>query len=72
VELFLAARGGGVDRLGEDFLAGAGFAFDQHGDAGASGLGGDGEGGAELRARADDLVEAHLLGDLLAERAQFA
>ena len=53
----LAARGGGVDRLGDDFLADAALALDQHGDAGAGGLGGDRERGAEIGRGADDLVE---------------
>ena len=58
VQRLLAARGGGVDRLGDDFLARAALALDQDGDAGAGGLGGDRERGAELGRRADDLLEA--------------
>jgi hypothetical protein len=46
-----------VDRLGDHFLADAAFAFDQHGNAGAGRLGGDGERGAEIGGGADDLVE---------------
>ena len=63
---------GGVDRLGDDLLARAALALDQDRDAGAGGLGGDGERGAELGRRADDLLEAERLGDLLGERAQLA
>ena len=72
VELLLAARAGGVDRLGDDLLARAALALDQHRDAGAGGLGGDGERGAELGRRADDLLEAQRLADLLGERPQLA
>ncbi len=72
VELLLAARRGGVDRLGDDLLARAALALDQHRDAGAGGLGGDRKGGAELRGGADDLLEAQRLGDLLGQRAQLA
>ena len=61
-----------VDRLGDDFLADAAFALDQHRDAGARGLGGDGQGGAELRSGTDDLVEAELRRQLFGKGAQFA
>ena len=68
-----AARGGGVDRLGDHFLARAALALDQHRDPGAGGLGGDRERGAEGRRRADDLLEGERpVGDLLGERAKLA
>ena len=72
VKLLLAARARGVDRLGDDLLARAALALDQDRDAGAGRLGGDGERGAELRRRADDLLEAERLGDLLGQRAKLA
>ena len=45
-----------MDRLGDDFLADAAFAFDQHRHAGARGFRGDRQRGAELRGRADDFA----------------
>ena len=68
-----AARAGGVDRLGDDFLARAALALDQDRDPGPGRLGGDGEGGAEGRRRADDLLEGERpVGDLLGKRAKLA
>ena len=61
-----------MDRLGDDLLARAAFAFDQHRDAGAGGLGGDRHGGAELGCGADNLLEAERPADLLRQRAQLA
>ena len=68
----LVARGSGMDSARDDILADAAFALDQHGHAGARRLGGDGEGGAELRRGADHILERQRGGDLLRQRAQFA
>jgi hypothetical protein len=68
-----AARGGGVDRLGDHFLARAALALDQHRDPGPGRLGGDRESGTEARRRADDLLEGEGPDrDLLGQRAKLA
>ncbi len=61
-----------MDRFGDDFLADAALALDEHRDARTRGLGGDRQRGAELRRAADDLVEAQHGGELFGERAQLA
>ena len=49
-----------MDGAGDGFLAGARLADDQDRKAVAGGLGGDGQGGAETRRGADQLVEREL------------
>ena len=68
-----AARARGVDRLGDHFLARAALALDQHRDPGPGRLGGDRQGRAEGRRRADDLLEGErAVGDLFGQRAKLA
>jgi hypothetical protein len=67
-----SARGGGMDRLGQRFLADAAFALQQHRHAGARGLGGDGQRGAEFGRVADDIVKGEQRGDFLGQRAKLA
>ena len=68
----LRARAGGVDGIGDDFLADAAFPLDQHRHAGTGGLGGDGEGRAEAGDRSDDLVKGERGGDFFRQWTQFA
>src|SRR5690606_11594983 len=56
-----AARAGGVDRAGDDFLAGPAFALDQDRDARPGRLGRDRQSRAEGRSGADDLLEGEML-----------
>ena len=72
VQGLLATGRGGMDRLGDDFLARPALPFDQDGDARPRRLGRNRERRAESGGRTDDLLEAEGLGDLFRKRAQFA
>src|SRR5690606_4037282 len=68
----LVTRGGSVNRAGDDILADAAFAFDQHWDASAGSLGGDSERCAESGSRTHHILERKGSGDLLRKGTQFA
>jgi hypothetical protein len=61
----LAAAAVVVDGAGDQFLAGAAFAHDEHGNVAGGHLPGGGDDLPHRLALADDPLEARLLGDLL-------
>ena len=65
------AGAGGVDGVGDHFLADSAFAFDQHRNPGAGRFGGNRQRSAEGRGSADNFLKFQRHRDFLAERAQF-
>ena len=61
-----------MDCAGNGFLAGAGLADDQHWQAVAGGLGGDGKRRAEFGRGADELLERQRRREFLGNRREFA
>src|SRR6185295_8388364 len=67
-----AARAAVVQRVGDQLLAGAALAADQHRHVGIGHLGDDIEDAAHARAAADDLLEAEVALHLLEQAAVIA
>ena len=61
-----------MDCAGKRFLAGPGFADDQHGQAVARRFGGDRQGGAEFGRGADQLLERERRSELFRHRRELA